>query len=320
MNDLLSVVIPIYNMEKYLKKCVNSVINQTYKNLEILLIDDGSTDKSSEICDDFLKVDKRIKVFHKTNGGLSDAKNFGIKKSKGKYVTFVDADDWIEKNMYETMLLKMKECDADISICGRFIDYENGKSVKWYNCNELEMTKEQSLIYLNSFYNFDMASWDKIYKKDLFDEIEFPYGKKCEDAYTTYLLFSKCNKVIYVPICFYHYFQRTGSISRNSEINMDYIYAAIEQMKYINFNFPNISYVGETNYVFSVKSMYQVAVERKIKTNKEYRIFKKNIKKYSNSVIKNKYIGIKKKFTFILFAYCTIIYNLLLRAKYLLKR
>ena len=320
MNDLISVVIPIYNMEKYLKKCVDSVLNQTYVNMEILLIDDGSTDNSPKICDEYLNTDKRIQVFHKSNGGLSDAKNFGIKKSKGKYITFVDSDDWIERDMYKEMLLKMKKNDADISICGRFIDYENGKSIKWYNSNEMQMNKEESLIYLNSFYNFDMASWDKIYKRELFDGIEFPFGKKCEDAYTTYLLFAKSDKIIYVPECFYHYFQRNGSISRNAEINMDYIYAAREQMMYLNKYLPEISYVGETNYAFSVKAMYQVSIERKIKINDEFKILKKDIKKYTKNVIQNRYIGIKKKVTFILFAYLSVLYSLLLKIKYFVKR
>lgn len=320
MNELISVIIPIYNMEKYLKKCVWSVINQSYKNIEILLIDDGSKDNSPQICDEFLQIDERIKVFHKKNGGLSDAKNYGIKKATGDYITFVDADDWIESNMYEEMLLKMKKENADISICGRYIDYENGRSIKWNNPNEIKMNKEEALIYLNSFYKFDMASWDKIYKKELFNGIEFPYGKKCEDAYTTYLLFAKCKKIIYIPECFYHYFQRKGSISRNAEINMDYIYAAAEQMKYIEKFFPSISYVGKTNYAFAIKSTYQVSIERKIKLNEEYKQLKKDAKKYTMDVIRNKYISVKKKITFILFSYFSGLYSLLLKFKYLIKR
>lgn len=316
MDELISVIIPIYNMEKYLKKCVWSVINQSYQNLEILLIDDGSKDNSPQICDEFSKKDKRIKVFHKENGGLSDAKNYGLKKARGNYVTFVDSDDWIETNMYEEMMLKMQSENADISICGRYIDYENGKSIKWYNPNEMKMDREKSLIYLNSFYKFDMASWDKIYKKELFDGIEFPYGKKCEDAYTTYLLFARCKKIIYIPQCFYHYFQRNGSISRNLEINMDYIYAADEQMKYIEKVFQNISWAARTNYAFSIKSTYQVSIERNIKLNEECIELKKSVKKYTMEVLNNKYISIKKKVTFILFAYFSGLYGFLLKLKY----
>ena len=135
-SDLISIVVPIYNMEKYLDKCVNSIISQTYKNIEIILVDDGSTDLSYDICEKYKKLDNRIKVYHKTNGGLSDAKNFGIKHASGKYIGFVDSDDWIEPMMYEILYKNIKEKNADIAICGRYIDYENGKSFDPFENNE----------------------------------------------------------------------------------------------------------------------------------------------------------------------------------------
>ena len=320
MEELLSVIVPIYNMEKYLEKCIDSIISQTYHNLEILLIDDGSTDSSFKICKKYELIDNRIKVYHKENGGLSDAKNYGIKKAIGRFITFVDADDWIDNNMYEVMMKKMYDKNADIAICGRYIDYENGKSSKWYYSKELEMTNEQSLIYLNSFYNFDMASWDKIYKTELFQNIEFPFRKKCEDAYTTYKLFAKSSKVIYIPECFYHYFQRKGSISRGSSLNLDYIYAAKEQMNFFKEFFPSICSVSETNFVFSVKAIFQMAIERKISLSEEYIKLKAECKSYSKSVFKNKYIGLKKKITFFMFQYLNFLYAILLKLKYAIKR
>lgn len=315
-NELISVIVPIYNMEKYLNKCVDSILNQTYSNMEILLIDDGSTDLSPKICDEYMKTDSRIKVFHKKNGGLSDAKNFGIKKASGKYVAFVDSDDWIENNMYENMYYKLKDTKSNIVVCGRYIEYENGEKKEWYNKNEIIINKEQSLIYLNSFYNFDMSSCDKLYEKSLFDNIEFPYGKKCEDAYTTYLLFNKADRVTYIPKCFYHYFQRGGSISRNEKINMDYIYAAEEQLEFFTTKYPHLRYIAETNYAFSVKSIFQVSVERKLQLTDEFNLKKKEVKKYYKSILNNKYITMKKKLTYILFAFLPILYKLLLKFKY----
>lgn len=315
-NELISVIVPIYNMEKYLNKCVDSILNQTYSNMEILLIDDGSTDLSPKICDEYMKTDSRIKVFHKKNGGLSDAKNFGIKKASGKYVAFVDSDDWIENNMYENMYYKLKDTKSNIVVCGRYIEYENGEKKEWYNKNEIIMNKEQSLIYLNSFYNFDMSSCDKLYEKSLFDNIEFPYGKKCEDAYTTYLLFNKADRVTYIPKCFYHYFQRSGSISRNEKINMDYIYAAEKQLKFFITKYPHLIYIAETNYAFSVKSIFQVSVERKLQLTDEFNLKRKEVKKYYKSILNNKYITMKKKLTYILFAFFPILYKLLLKFKY----
>lgn len=315
-NELISVIVPIYNMEKYLNKCVDSILNQTYSNIEILLIDDGSTDLSANICDEYMKIDSRIKVFHKKNGGLSDAKNFGIKKATGKYVAFVDSDDWIENNMYENMYYKLKDTKSNIVICGRYIEYENGKKKEWYNKNEIIMNKEQSLIYLNSFYNFDMASWDKLYEKSLFDNIVFPHGKKCEDAYTTYLLFNKSEKVTYIPKCFYHYFQRNGSISRNKTINMDYIYAAEEQLEFFKKEYPHLIYIAETNLAFCIKSIFQVSIERKLQLTDEFNIRKREAKKYYKSILNNKYITMKKKLTYTLFAFFPMLYKVLLKLKY----
>lgn len=312
---LISVIVPIYNMEQYLKRCVESILKQTYKNLEIILVDDGSTDSSPKMCDEYTKVDERIKVYHKENGGLSDAKNFGLKKATGEYVGFVDSDDWIEEEMYETMYSELKETKSNIVICGRYIEYEGGETKKWYNNNKLVMEKEQSLIYLNSFYNFDMSSCDKLYERRIFDNIEFPYKKKCEDAYVTYLLFDKADRVTYIPKCFYHYFQRDGSISRNSGINMDYIYAAEEQLEFFKTKYPSIKYIAETNYVFSIKAIFQSAIERNSKLTNEFNIKKREVKKYYKSILSNKYINIKKKITYMLFAFAPLIYKFLLRVK-----
>lgn len=314
----LSVIVPIYNMEKYLSKCINSILIQTFSNMEILLIDDGSEDSSSEICDYYSKKDKRIKVFHKKNGGLSDAKNFGINKAIGKYITFVDSDDWIDTNMYSNMMNYIKQYHADIAICGRYIDYEDGTSTKWFNKSFLEMNNKEALISLNSFNNFDMASWDKIYNRNLFKKIRFPVGKKCEDAYTTYLLFDKSNIIIYIPECYYHYFQRNGSISRGQSLNIDYIFAAKDQMNFFKKYYPDLVYIAETNYVFSIKSIFQVSVRQNIKFDSKFKMLVQSAKKFKKSVYSNNYISFKKKLTYTLFAYFNSAYYVLLKLKYFL--
>lgn len=312
----ISVIVPIYNMEKYLKKCIDSIVNQTYKNLEIILVDDGSTDSSASICDKYARKDSRIKSYHKPNGGLADAKNYGLQKSSCEYVAFVDADDWVDNTMYETMVFALQRTNSDIVICGRYIEYENQKAKKWNYPNELTMDSTEALIYLNSCKNIDMASWDKIYKRQLFDDITFPAGKKCEDAYTTYLLFYKAKRVSYVPECLYHYFQRPNSISRNQNLNLDYVYAAKEQLDFFQEKLPHLVYVAETNYAFSIKALYQTAVERHIPIPTELRQEQHNTKKYYKAIIKNKHISNKKKITFTLFAYCPTFYRVLLKIKF----
>ena len=223
--SIISVVIPIYNMEKYLNKCIESVINQTYRNLEILLIDDGSTDNSPGMCDEWAKKDNRIKVFHKTNGGLSDAKNYGIEHASGKFIGFVDSDDWIEENMYEELYKEAMDNNADIIICGRYLEFSNCKIIQSASKKSI-MTGKEAIIKMDSFGEFDMSSCDKMYRIELFENIRFPYGKKCEDAYVTYKLFNNSKVIEYYPVCFYHYLQRNNSISKSKHLNKDLIYAA----------------------------------------------------------------------------------------------
>lgn len=144
MNDLISIIVPVYNVEKYLNKCIDSIINQTYKNIEIILVDDGSTDNSGKICDEYLLRDSRIKVIHKNNGGLSSARNEGINISSGEYIGFVDSDDWVEPNMYEEMYKKILYSNADIVDCGYWKEYEN-KSIKYISANEVKFCGENLL-------------------------------------------------------------------------------------------------------------------------------------------------------------------------------
>lgn len=318
--DLISIVVPIFNMEKYLEKCVNSIINQTYSNLEIILVNDGSTDRSGAICDNYKKIDKRVKVIHKDNGGLSDARNAGIKIAKGKYIGFVDSDDWLELDMYENMYNEMCLSDADVVICGRIIEYANGNCVKWYNKKRLEMDNIDALISLNSFCSFDMAAWDKLYKTNLFKDILYPYGKKCEDCYTTYKIFDKCKKIVYLPKCYYHYYQREGSISNGKTVNMDFIFASLEQMDYIEKTHPEILVVAKSNYAFSNNALYHFMLENNIRDNDKMSKMLKEARKYKKDVYKNKYITNRKKFNYFIFVNMPIIYNFIIKLKYKIKK
>jgi glycosyltransferase involved in cell wall biosynthesis len=183
--DLISVIIPIYNVGDYLKKCVNSIINQTYKNLEIILVDDGSTDKSGILCDEFAKKDSRIKVIHKQNGGLSDARNCGIEASSGKFIAFIDSDDFIAPDFYEYLLSLQKENNADIAECNFIRVYEEKQ-------DEFEFPIKKENIILKTdgvgalflFMSDDdeistnsVVVWNKLYNKKLFEDIRFPVRK-----------------------------------------------------------------------------------------------------------------------------------------------
>lgn len=314
-DETISVIVPIYNMEKYLDKCIESIVEQTYKKIEIILVDDGSVDNSLKICNKWKKKDNRINVYHKKNGGLSDAKNFGIKQAKGKYISFIDADDWIELNMYEELINEMIEKKLDIIICGRYLEYENGKKIKQCTQNNICMSSEETIIKLDTFGGFDMSSCDKIYIKELFNGIEFPVGKKCEDAYVTYKLFAKSKKIEYYSKIFYHYLQRKNSISKNKKVNMDLIYASEEQIQFMKKNYQNLIEVSKINFAFSVKNLYEQCIIRKIKPSGELQKYKNKVKDYVNIILKSKYLDKRHKIIFIIFNNFYYIYYILKKIK-----
>lgn len=164
MNDLISIVVPVYNVENYLDRCVKSIIAQVYTNIEIILVDDGSSDNSGKICEKWKEKDKRIIVIHKKNGGLSSARNAGIEIAKGKYIAFVDSDDYISKNMYSELYRVLKQNNSDIAICGRKYVWDNGKRYCRYHYDKRieNYSSKEAIREMNSFRKFDMAAWDKL--------------------------------------------------------------------------------------------------------------------------------------------------------------
>lgn len=231
-DELISIIVPVYNVEQYIKNCVRSIATQTYKNIEIILVDDGSTDKSGEICDAFKKTDERIKVVHKMNGGLSDARNVGLDVAAGKYVMFVDSDDYIPDYAVEYLYGLLKDNKSSISI-GRLVMTKelNSKAILGNGKTCLYNNKEAigQLLYANRFSTSAPA---KLYEKSLFDGIRFPIGKLHEDLYTIYKVVDKSPKVVYGSEIVYFYFHRAGSItvSKFSIKRLDAL-AALNQLK-----------------------------------------------------------------------------------------
>lgn len=217
MNDLISVIVPIYNVEPYLHKCVDSILNQTYKNIEIILVDDGSTDSCGEICDSIANKDKRIIVIHKENGGLSDARNAGIEILKGKYVTFIDSDDWVEPTYVEQLYKLIAENDADLAVCDFYcIDSEN----HIYNSPSTDgevfvWNREEAVSMLLSGNKMSTSAWAKLYKSKYFveKEIRYPKGKLYEDIPVTYKILLEADKIVFGNYALYNYFIRQQSIS-----------------------------------------------------------------------------------------------------------
>ena len=215
MKSLISVIVPIYKVEDYLPKCVESIRNQTHSNLEIILVDDGSPDGCGAICDEFAKKDSRIRVIHKENGGLSDARNVGIEVAKGDYLAFVDSDDWLEPDAFEAMLALAEKYDAKMVCAGRYNeDGATGTQSKGLCPEKEEFVPGKELVRrIFRWDHLDSAAWDKLYARELFQEIRYPVGRVVEDVPTTYHLVLLAGGAAMLPRPIYHYLCREQSIT-----------------------------------------------------------------------------------------------------------
>lgn len=209
MNELISVIVPVYNVEKYLERCIDSIIKQTYKNLQIIIVDDGSIDNSSLICDKYVLKDERIKVIHKKNGGLSDARNAGLKIASGKFYAFIDSDDFITDNTIEIMYKAIIQTNSDIAICNMLRFYDDGNTSEFYcPCTKMTIYKDNE-----RFQTLNQPSvCNKLFKAELFQNISFPYGKFYEDTYIYHELLYKAKNIVLTGHVGYMYFSRKESI------------------------------------------------------------------------------------------------------------
>ena len=279
-NSLISVIIPIYNVEAYLKRCVDSVINQTYKNLEIILVDDGSPDNCPQICDDYAKQDSRVKVVHKENGGLSDARNAGLKIAKGEYISFIDSDDWINLEMFKRMVEVAIDKNADIVECNVYNAYDS--YIEKYNTDQYdEYIDNYSIIeaYIKD-YKIKTVVWNKIYKKELLNGIEFALGKYNEDEFFTYQVLAKARSYVHLEDYYYNYYQREGSImgSSFSLKKLDSLEGAVNRAMYIKENYPNLYF-----YPLKTTTMLCIFLYQNLLKNKSIdkdKVGRNRVKKY----------------------------------------
>ena len=298
MNDLITVVVPIYNVEKYLEKCIDSILEQTYQNIELILVDDGSTDNCGKICDNYAKKDNRIKVIHKSNGGLSDARNIGIKYAKGKFITFIDSDDFITNNAVEILYKNMVKHNKDISI-GRMFSFYNENNIKHEKCEEKITNYKRDEAMETLLYNtkYTSSTAGKMFLTKLFDTVEFPYGKKYEDLATVYKLIFKSNGVVVTNQIVYNYFRNRSDSIMNAKFSytrMDALYFTEEILDFIKKEIPDIQIAAITRMIIECRD---ILVEiPKDKKNKEYekKVYE-YIKKYRFKVLLNKKLPIKNR-------------------------
>lgn len=249
---MISIIIPVYNTEAYLDKCIESVTAQTYTDIEIILVDDGSPDNCPAICDVWAAKDSRIKVIHKPNGGLSDARNAGMAIAQGEYIGFVDSDDWIEPQMYELLLDTLQSSQADIVECA--IDKFSANKPPFINANlEHKVTAYSTVEALKELIlerDLHQMACNKLYNANIAKQIQFENGKICEDEFWTYQIFGIAQRIFKINIPLYHYLQREGSIIHTYSPKRLACITAFEQRKdYMKINYPELYFLASRSYL-----------------------------------------------------------------------
>lgn len=285
--ELITVVVPVYNVETYIQHCAESISNQTYTNLEIYLVDDGSSDLSGTICDELAMKDKRFKVIHKANGGLSDARNVALDQAKGKYITFVDSDDYMPYDAIEYMYELIKRYNADISIGNMYLTSKVDDKIENQETQHIVLNNKEAVTEMLYGSYYTASASGKLYKTSLFQNIRYPFGKLNEDLFTTYKVLDKSTKTVCTDKIVYYYFHRSGSIMNSSfnERRLDVLLALDQIETDINLK----DYGAETAYagltLSTTVALLALKPEKQLVDN--YRIWDR-VKENRGAVFKDK--------------------------------
>lgn len=261
--ELISIIIPVYNVEEFIKECLESIVHQSYQNIEIILVDDGSPDRCPAICDGYAQRDSRVKVIHQSNGGLSAARNSGIKAASGDYVSFVDSDDYVSDDFIEQMYRCAVETDADIVCCGMKVINSNRTLIQFpdrvtcYTENRIKL-----LVQENGTGDYYM---NKLFKRILLDDFELPVGKLFEDIYSMHFLYAKAEKVVWMNACLYYYRINVSGISHSRILNykfIDFVYANRSQYDYVDAIFPAYSELSLRKYAGAITHAAEVYMQK----------------------------------------------------------
>lgn len=289
MKPKISIIVPVYKVEKQIDTCIKSILNQTFNNFELILVDDGSPDKCGEICDEYEKKDKRIKVIHKKNGGLSDARNAGLNIAIGKYIGFVDSDDIIHPEMYEKMYSYINKYNVDIVQC-KFKKFENIEDINKFSkinntyTNIEYYTSKEAIMDMIDNNKINVNTWNKLYKREFFENERFPKGKIHEDEFLTYKLMYESNKIAYINEELYYYYQNDSGIMNGSNLikRLDRIEALEERSNFFLKNGDKDLYnKSNTALFFALNKLYFI-----FKRNKQLRKEEQYINLLKDKIIK----------------------------------
>ena len=263
--ERISVIVPVYKVENYLDQCVQSIVDQTYSNLEIILVDDGSPDRCGELCEAWAKRDSRIQVIHKENGGLSDARNAGLAIATGSLISFIDSDDWVNPHFIEFLYTAIEKTGADLAACG-VQEFPEGTTLP---CRKMTMpeperhTPAQVLDWENQGSRYRMVAWNKLYRKKLLENDGFPVGKLHEDEFFTYRIMDRCAALALVDVPLYYYLQRSGSIMTTfSPRHLDLLDAYLERLELYREKYPALCLPLKTAYCIACYRLYCEALAK----------------------------------------------------------
>lgn len=303
---LLSVIVPVYNVEAYLPRCVDSILSQTHQNLELILVDDGARDNSGAICDDYAARDSRVKVIHQENGGLSSARNAGLDVAKGEYIAFVDSDDWVTTDAYAHLLDLAEKYEVKL-VCGGRYDVNEKTGAKTVGlCPEQEtvISAEELVGRIFLWDGCDSSACDKLYHRSILENYRFPEGKVCEDVPVTYKIVLSAERVAMSDRPFYHYYHRAGSISKTSAITEKTFHFSQHTetiYPYIRENHPSIEPQARYLRVRSLSHILLLLEQAGETVRKlfaaEYCHARKELRKHTVFIITSPYFGKKEKIT-----------------------
>lgn len=318
MNPEISIIVPVYNVETYIHRCIRSILSQTFEKFELILVDDGSKDNSSQICDEFAEKDSRVKVIHKENGGLSSARNAGIDIAKGTYLGFVDSDDYINKNMYEILYKSIITNSSDITVCDFIRVNENEKykeddslndAIVESNYTNIEVLNE---IYCDNGIQF-ITAWNKLYNRKLFNRLRYVEGRIHEDQFMAHKILFLCKKVTYIKKPLYYYIQTSNSIMR-SKFNikrLDGVYSLKDRVDFFRgINQKQLQYKAEYDYIEEFFDFYYRAQNEVENAGREINQMRKIFVSDIFILLKNPLYNWKEKSLWISFCINPRIYKL----------
>lgn len=299
-NNLVSIIVPCYNVGKYLNKCIDSIIEQTYKNIEIILVDDGATDNTGEICDSYALKDSRVKVIHQNNRGLSAARNKGLENVKGMFLTFVDSDDWLARHAIEYYVYLQKKYNADI-VCGKMCSLlDNGDSIKYITHKTIDVdrtaTSEEAI---KSIQQVGCCAVCKLYKTEVFRNIRFPVGVINEDEEVVLKIYHRYHRIVVGGRTTYYYRRRPDSIttSKFTLKKLDLYYNSVKNHKFVVENYPELSeYAYARHYRAAIYCSANLHVHRFGSEGKKHRkLIKKELRQDFFKMIRNRQLPVKFK-------------------------